>query len=137
MSYKLQGRTQWEMQELVCAETFTVTLAELNAGKVLIPDDASLTLTVRDYTIVPNGTFAALTDARLSDTSATPNEVVTILAANLGTGTIHRHGVGTNTPGKVNQALGVGKGLQIRKTGSDATGGTDISVTVLFTRDKQ
>jgi len=111
----------------------TVTLAELNAGKVLVPAVPGRVYRPTDFFLGFNGTFAAATDIRLSDTAGSPVDIVTIGIAQAGTGVVHTRSKGTNTlgPGLLFD-LTASKGIQIRKTGSTATGGTSILVQVQY-----
>src|SRR3954466_2088818 len=66
---------------LRCRLAPAVTLAQLNAGFVLIPPDASKTIIVVDVLVVTTGIFAGLTDIRISDTAASPIDIITIAQA--------------------------------------------------------
>lgn len=110
----------------------TVTLAQLNAGKTLVPEVGGRTYNVVGFWVKFNGTFTTATDIRLSDTNGTPVDILTIAIAQAGDGVTHALGVGTHTLGTLFANLTASKGIQIRKTGSDAAGGTDIRVGVLY-----
>jgi hypothetical protein len=135
MSRKIPGLGQHNANELVQAVVTTATLAQINAGLTLVPAVASVTLKPVGYLVIPNGSFAALTDIRLSDTADTPVDILTIAQAQAGDGVVHTVGVGTHTRGAGFAVdLTEGKGIQIRKTGSAGTTATDALVIVWFTK---
>lgn len=113
----------------------SATLAEINAGKVLIPP-SQRTIQLISIHLLVAGTFAALTDIRLSDITAagaTANDILTMVAAQLGDGLVHSHLTGTNVLGAAFWAsLVAGSGLQVRKTGATGTGGTTIKFNIVF-----
>lgn len=123
--------------------TKTVTLAQLNAGHTIVKGFGAVRYRVVDFLLLMNGTFATATDIRLSDTASTPVDIATIAIANaednaqIGPQTVDVPVAGTENPKAVLGAgwaakLGAGQGIQIRKTGSAATGGTDILVTIQY-----
>lgn len=67
---------------------FTATLAQINASSIIVPADANRTIVVVGFRLVVTGNFATLTDVRLSDTSASPIDIVTIAQAQLINGAI-------------------------------------------------
>ncbi len=110
-----------------------VTLAELNAGHTILPAPAGRKLKVVDFFIKFTGTFTTATDIRLSDLASSPVDIVTIVIAQAGDGVYHTRSKGTNTLGAGFMAdLTAGKGIQLRKTGSSAAGGTSITVQVMY-----
>lgn len=119
-------------EEVYC-NVATVTLAQLNAGFTFLAAAPDITYEVVDFYLIPTGTFLTATDVRISDTSAGPIDVVTVAIANVTAGNVLQ-------PGSAGATLGAGfgaqvtanKGLQLRKTGSAATGGTSILVMVSF-----
>lgn len=126
------GSVDLSGSKLVSKE-FTVTLAELNTGKTLIAGVDGRVLKPIDFFIKFNGGFTTATDIRLSDTSGSPVDIVTIAIAQATNGAIHTRSKGTNTLGSGFMAnLTAGKGIQIRKTGSNAAGGTDIVVQITY-----
>lgn len=116
----------------VYAVTKTVTLAQLNAGAVLLPAAAGITLTVLSVVIIPLVTFTTATDIRLSDTTGTPVDVVTIPIASVTNGAFISTGLAGNTLGTLGLPLTANQGLQLRKTGSSAAGGTSLLVMVHY-----
>ncbi len=110
-----------------------VTLAQLNAGAVLVPEVPGRVYRPLGFFVKMNGTFTTCTDMRISDTNSAPVDIVTIVVAQMGTGLIHTEDAGTHTLGAGLMAdLTAGKGIQIRKTGSTAAGGTDILVRIFY-----
>jgi hypothetical protein len=111
----------------------TVTLAQLNAGHAILPDVPGRVIKPLGFFIQFNGAFTTADDIRLSDTAGSPVDIVTIAIAQAGNGVSHSHAHGTNTRGAGFLAnLTAGKGIQIRKTGSTAAGGTDIKVQISY-----
>lgn len=115
-------------------EIAVVTLAQLNAGHVILPAVPGRQYQLTDFFIKFNGTFTTATDIRLSTTEGSPTDIATILIANAGDNVVHRPGVGTHTlnDAAFAVALAAGAGIQIRKTGSSAAGGTDITVVLTY-----
>lgn len=119
----------------VYSKIVSVTLAELNAGKVIIAAIPGRTIKVVGYTMIFNGTFTTATDIRLQDSNSSPVLISTVLIANataaqnansdvVGTGVTNGAGCFAN--------LTASKGVAIAKTGSSAAGGTNIMVKVLY-----
>lgn len=126
--------TESSSKRITRVVTVPVTLAQLNAGVVLIPGTANKSLLVSNFSIQVNGTFSTLTSAVLESTNATPVVVGTEAAAGLVGGAV----ILPSDPNMVlgpgfGVALGVGDGLKLVHTGSAATGGTSLSITVTFT----
>lgn len=112
---------------------FVVTLAELNAGKTLVPSVPGRKYKPVDFYVKFTGTFTTATDIRLSDLNSSPVDIVTIAIAQAGDGVYHTRSKGTNTLGAGFMAeLTAGKGIQIRKTGSAAAGGTSVTVQITY-----
>lgn len=113
--------------------TKTVTLAQLNAGHVLVPAYGACKFRVVGFTLLLNGTFITATDIRISDTAGTPVDIATLAIAQA----VDNAQLGPDSTGITLNAgwaasLTGGKGIQIRKTGSAAAGGTDILVTLQY-----
>lgn len=108
-----------------------ITPAQLNAGFNLIAPGHGRTLRVLSFRVVVQAaTIAAVTDIRLSSTEATPTDIATFAQAGLTSGA--RLGSGS-TSGVVFGAgfpfkLANGQGVQLRKTGSTATGAFTVDV---------
>lgn len=118
----------------VYAVTSTVTLAELNAGKTIVTAIAGRTITPVSIFMVCTGAFTTSTDIRISDTSSGPVDVVTLAIAGATNGARIHDGSTTNVTfgAGFNAALTADYGLQVRKTGGTAAGGTSILVRVLY-----
>jgi hypothetical protein len=108
---------------------FTATLAQINAGYIFLPADPARNIIPIGFRLVVTGNFATLTDVRLSDTNGTPVDIVTIVQAQLTTGSIFGTGSATGVTfgAGFQAALTAGAGVQIRSTGTAGTGGTSIS----------
>jgi hypothetical protein len=108
----------------------TATLAQINAGLVIVPADPLRTITPTGFRLLITGNFATGTDVRLSDTNGTPVDIVTVLTAELTNGAIIGTGGGTGITYGAGFAapLTAGAGVQIRDTGTAMTGGTSIQV---------
>jgi hypothetical protein len=122
-------------QQNVFEAMVTATMAEVNAGKVVVPAVPGHQILVSEYQINTTGTFNTLTDVRLQSSNGTPVVVVTALLAAIGGGTkINSDSVITNVTDGAGfmVALGAGDSLKIVKTGSDATTGTSIMVRVRY-----
>ena len=112
----------------------TVTLSEINAGKIILPGVEGKTINVKDFTVVVSGTFLTGTSIEIEDTEASPINVASIAAAGLTDGAIIK-------PDEANTTIGAGflgdltegEGIAITKTGSDFTGGTSIKVKIDYT----
>ena len=119
--------------DIVKSFLITVTQAEINAGKVLIPGVAGKTITPLDFKMVVLGNFATGTSVDLEDTNGTPVVVASVLTAGLTTGAVINEAESNTSVGAGYLApLTSGKGLALTKTGSDFTGGTSVTVRVLY-----
>lgn len=113
----------------------TATLAQINAGKILIPAAAGQSITVLNYIGRVVGAFAAGTSVELESTNGTPVAVATIAEAGLTNGAILTPAESHTTLGAgFGVPLGVGDGLQIVNNGSAQTTGTSIQFTITFTQ---
>ena len=112
-----------------------VTLAELNAGKNIIPPFGTNKLRVTGTTLTFNGAFTTATDIRVSTTESTPSDLMVVAIAGATDNarvdeTDDTDANVTITTDNYNEALAAGAGIQLRKTGSNAAGGTDIEVQI-------
>jgi len=113
--------------------TVTATLAEINAGKVLIPAAVGQAITVLNYTARVTGNFATGTAVIIESTNGTPVLVTTLAEAGLTTGAILTPSSSNTTLGAgYSVPLGVGDGLQVVNSGSAQTGGTSIKFTFTY-----
>lgn len=112
----------------------SATLAEINAGKILIPGVAGQKITISDYTARVTGTFGGGTNIILESTNGTPVVVSTIAEAGLTNGAILMPGSANTTLGAGFAAqLGASDGLQVVSTGTQTTA-TKIDFTINFTQ---
>lgn len=111
----------------------SATLAEINAGKVLIPGVSGKAITVISFVERVTGTFTTATAIVLASDNGTPVVVGTEAIAGVTNGAVILPsdtnmvlGAGFGVP------LGSGDGLKVTKTGSTAAGGTSISFTINY-----
>jgi hypothetical protein len=113
--------------------TKTVTLAQINAGYTLVKAFGACKYRVVGFTLLLNGTFLTSTDIRLSDTAATPVDIATLaIAQAVDNAQLGPDSTGVTLNAGWAAALTAAKGIQIRQTGTAATGGTDILVTLQY-----
>ncbi|MBZ5673702.1 MAG: hypothetical protein LAP61_05590 [Acidobacteriia bacterium] len=111
----------------------TATLAQINAGLVLIPGAAGKKLKVTNYIARVTGAFATGTSVELESTNASPVAVSTIAEAGLTNGAVLTPGSANTTLGAgFGAAMGTGDGLQVVNNGSAQTGGTSIEFTITY-----
>ncbi len=115
---------------LVMAEDVqTVTLAEINAGKVIFPAMPNVQLKITNFCVKSTGAFAALTSILIQDTADTPVVVATLAQAQLTDGAILIPGsTGVTLGAGFSGNLTLGKGLQIIKSGSNGTTATGLDI---------
>ena len=110
-------------------------MAEINAGKVLIPGIAGQKITITDYVARVTGGFATGTSIKLQSTNAVPVDAVTIAEAGLTNGAVLLPASANTTLGAgYAQQLGAGDGLKVANVGAAQTGGTSIDFTISFTQ---
>jgi hypothetical protein len=122
-------------QQNVFETVVTCTMAEVNAGKVIVPAITGKQILVTGYLMIIAGSFNTLTDVRLQSSNATPVVVVTaLLAAIPDAAKISSDAVISNVTDGAGfmVALGAGDSLKLVKTGSAATTGTSIKVRVRY-----
>lgn len=114
-------------------QTVVATLAQINAGTVLIPGVAGQAITVSSVTARVNGNFATGTSVELESTNASPVAVITYAEAGLTTGAVLLPSDTHSTLGAgFGVALGSGDGLKVINNGTAQTGGTNITFTINF-----
>ena len=124
-----------EAQEGYATSTidFSATLAQINAGAVIIPGVAGKKIVITNYVARVLGNFATGTSVELESTNASPVAVTTWAEAGLTTGNVLVPGSSNTTLGAGFSApLGAGDGVQIVNNGSAQTGGTSISGTITY-----
>lgn len=113
--------------------TVSATLAEINAGKTLIPGVAGQAITVVNYTARVTGAFATGTAIILESTNAAPVVVSTIAEAALTNGAIMVPSSANNTLGAgFGAAVGVADGIKVVNSGAAQTGGTSVAFTFTY-----
>jgi hypothetical protein len=112
---------------------FTATLAQINAGAIIIPGVAGKKIVVSNYVARVLGNFATGTSVELESTNGTPVAITTWAEAGLTTGNILVPGSSNTTLGAgFGAPLGAGDGVQIVNNGSAQTGGTSISGSITY-----
>lgn len=111
----------------------TVTLAQINAGYTFLPEVADVTYKVVGFKISVSGTFTTATDIRISDTKSTPVDIATLAIAQATDGAfLSETSAGITVGAGFGAALTANKGIQARKTGSSAAGGTSVTIRLLY-----
>jgi len=114
----------------------TASLAEINAGKILIPLVAGKTISVMSYLMEVTGAFATVTDIRIQDSNGTPVIVTTALTAALTNGAkIGSYGAVANVTNGAGFAAAAtaAKNIVVAATGTAMTGGTSIRFILTYT----
>lgn len=125
----IPGRPFLDANQVVQIKTITTTLAELNAGKVLLPAVAGQQYELVSIHWLTTGAFITLTAAIIATTEDTPTALFTVVQAQLGDAVVHSHLTGTNTLAAAFwAALVIGYGVKIYQSGTAAAGGTSITV---------
>lgn len=110
-----------------------VTLAQINAGLVLIPGITGQKITVTSYVARVVGAFTTGTSVELESTNASPVAVTTLAEAGLTNGALLLPSSANTTLGAgFAVPLGSGDGLQVVNNGSAQAGGTSIQFTITF-----
>jgi len=111
--------------------TATATLTQINAGLTLLAGVTGKTITVLDFKAKVTGTFATATSVEIEDTNASPVAIASTAVAGLTDGAILNEVESNTTMGAgYLGTLTASEGIAITKTGSDATGGTSITVKI-------
>ena len=109
------------------------TLAQINAGLVLIPGKSGASVRVLDYVARVTGAFATGTSVELEDTNGAPVAISTIAEAGLSNGAVLVPASANTTLGAgFGKAATAGAGLQVVNNGSAQTGGTSIEFTITY-----
>lgn len=112
----------------------TATLAQINAGTVILPAVAGRKLYLQDFTAMPNGSFATGTAIVLED-STTGTDYVSIAQAQATDNAILKPGItGVTLGAAFGDGGAVGEGLKINKSdGTSFATATDLALNLLFT----
>lgn len=115
-------------------ETVVATLAQINAGLVLIPAVAGKSITVTNVLARVLGAFATGTSVEL-ESSATTVAVETLAEAGLTNGAVLFPTTANVTVGAgFGVALPVGEGLSLANNGANQTAGTNITFTITYSQ---
>lgn len=113
--------------------TVTATLAEINAGKTLIPAVSGKSIKVLDYIMRVAGNWATATSVDLQSSNGTPVKVNVALIAALTDGAVLVPPASNVTLGAgFGAALGAGDSLKVVNVGTAGTGGTSITYTITY-----
>ena len=111
----------------------TVTQAEINAGKELIPAVTGKKIRILDIDAKVAGNFATGTSVEVEDSNGTPVVALQYAAAALTDGAFLEADTANVTIGAGYMAdLTISKALRVEKTGSDFTGGTSITLMIVY-----
>lgn len=123
------------MQSTKIAHTqlVTATLAEINAGKELIPAITGKKIRILNIDGKVAGNFATGTSVEIEDSNGTPVVALQYAVAALTDGAFLEADTANVTIGAGYMAdLTISKSLRIEKTGSDFTGGTSITLMIAY-----
>ncbi len=126
---------QTALDARVKSKQITVTQAQLNAGQVLIPGVTGQAITVLGMQATFSGTFAAGTAAVFESTNGTPVIVETLALAGMAAGYLNLLDAGDTHQvmgAGAGVALGANDGLQLVKSGSNFTGGTNVVLQITY-----
>jgi hypothetical protein len=126
--------TQVHGKTVLHTACLTVTLAQIKAGVSIVAAVGGVALTVTGFRLKFTGNFATATSINLSDTTAPPVDIATVLIADCSDGNSLTASGGTGLTvgaGFGPAGLAAGKGIQLRDVAANsATGGTSVDVTV-------
>lgn len=113
----------------------TATTAEVNAGKTIVEADASRTICVHGgYMIARGGNASGATSVDIKDTADTPVVAVACAVAGLTQDAVLSFDAASNVTNTTRgTGLTAGKGLQIKKTGSNLATATSVDYLVEYT----
>lgn len=113
-------------------KTSTVTLAELNAGKPLVPIHGAVRYRIVGFKALFNGNFLTGTSMVIHSFGAGSNLVyATVAQASMTDGNFVNEDAGGVTLGSAfGLELPAGHGIEVRKVGADFTGGVDVKLMV-------
>lgn len=118
---------------VLATEPITCTLAEVNAGKIIIPEYKNAKLQILDFILKSTGAWAALDNIVIQDTNSSPVVYATLAQAQLTDGAILFPGETGVTMGAGSYGyLTKGKGLKIIKDGSNGTTATNVIIQVTY-----
>lgn len=114
----------------------TATLAEINAGKELIPAIAGKSIKVISFTSRVTGAFTTTTSVDIQSSNAVPVKVAVHAVAGLTNGAVITSAPTANTTlgAGFSVPLGSGDALRVANVGAAAAGGTSIQFTINYTQ---
>jgi hypothetical protein len=119
---------------VVYSVSATLTLAQINAGIVILPAVTGQTYKVSHFLMTATGTAATCTSVNISDTAGTPVNAAAVAIAALTSGTpVDETISGVTLTAFAPTTLTAGQGIQIRHVGSSCATTTSLAVTVYFT----
>lgn len=122
-----------QSQSGVQSVSVLATLAQINAGLVLIPGTAGKKITVVSYVARVTGAFATGTAVILESTNASPVLITTLAEAGLTNGAVLVPGSSNTTLGAgFAVPLGTADGVQVVNSGTAQTGGTSINFEIEY-----
>ena len=111
----------------------TATIAQINAGLVLVAGVSGKSVKVLNYIARVAGNFATGTSVELESTNGTPVAVSTLAEAGLTDGAVLVPASANTTLGVgFGKAMGAGDGLKVVNNGTAQTGGTSIEFTIEY-----
>jgi hypothetical protein len=117
----------------VFVKEITCTLAEINAGKVLVDGVTDRQLQVVDFTALVDGTFTTCTSVDIQDDTLIPVKVAVIAVAALGTGSMLKPNTANVTRDVgFGLKLAAGKSVVVANVGSAALAGTAIKFFIFY-----
>jgi len=109
-----------------------VSLAEVNAGKTIIPAVTGKQILVLDFNFVMDGSFAAVTSVELEDSSATVNVCSLAQAQMTDDAVLSKDTTGVTMGVGLAEGITVSEALVLTKTGLDATTATGLTVAITY-----
>lgn len=128
------GKVTSTQETPVLRKTVTATLAEVNAGKTIIPGEAGTTFRIHDINLVNSGTMAGATSIDVIEVSGGATTVASTIAsmpiAGFGTsGSLFTTGLSSVTLGAGYMApTTAGNPVKVKSIGNAATGSTSATM---------
>lgn len=124
--------------DLLYSKTVIATLAEIIAGKEVLPEVDGISYTIIDADFIFAGTAATATSIDLESTEDTPKTIVAVPVAAADDGdiaTTRPLTANVTTGSGFRTALTAGKGVNLKETGSTLTGTTSVTVNLKYTQN--
>lgn len=111
----------------------TATLAEINAGKVIVPALSGKSIVVTDFAARVSGNFTATTSVDLQATTTTATKVQVCAVAALTDAAVLKDGTANVTRGAAMYGSApAGESISVANVGTAAAGGTSITFYVTY-----